>query len=289
MALAAQGVTPLHPRVTLAALGTALASSATTFAAAIAPHCALGTHTNAVVAIAAIVSAVGAGVAALGRSIVSAPSENFLRNKRELDDAEQSSTPQAFPKQPGHAPVQFPIPNPAGTTGQKETHVMLKFLANIGQEFKVAEAVGAAVLSDIDAFAAGQVVSAPPITISSNANGKTVLVLSLQKVDKEQPFDLGSIPQLVGAVLIEELSGAPIAVPSFTERVGKTIVLISASFQRVPVAAAINAPQVQLPTGSLSAPASGLTESMPALTPPAIGTGSNSAATETVAAEKAAA
>ncbi len=62
---------------------------------------------------------------------------------------------------------------------------MLKFLANIGQEFKVAEAVGAAVLSDIDAFAVGQVVSAPPITIASNANGKTVLALSLQKVDKE--------------------------------------------------------------------------------------------------------
>ncbi len=47
------------------------------------------------------------------------------------------------------------LPNPAGTTGQKESTVMLKFLANIGQEFKVAEAVGATVLSDIDAFAAG--------------------------------------------------------------------------------------------------------------------------------------
>jgi hypothetical protein len=73
MALASARVTlpiaPFHPRVTLGALATTIVSSATAFAETLTHHHAFfGARADHVVAVAAIVSAVGGAVAAFGRS-----------------------------------------------------------------------------------------------------------------------------------------------------------------------------------------------------------------------------
>lgn len=108
------------------------------------------------------------------------------------------------------------------------------FLADVG----ALEAAGIAIMEDVAAFAAGSPVHVPPIPlpIPANAQGAAELHITLQKGIVAPGFSFGSLAAALGGVVLAELTGAPIVLPAFVERVGNTSVAVSASFVRVPPA-----------------------------------------------------
>lgn len=210
-----------HPRVTLSAIAATIASAATALAASSIPlHSLFGSHADAIAEIASIVSVLGAVIVALGQNLPPPPAVATASGSL--------------------LPAEAPVPSTAGKPGKEHpmSTTTTAPASSLLQDLQIVEQVGVAITGDVEAFAAGSSVSIPPIPLSSNANGKTELVISVQKASAENPFSLGSLTSTLGGLFIDLLSGAPIALPPFTEKIGSTIISISASIQRVPTAAA---------------------------------------------------
>jgi hypothetical protein len=106
------------------------------------------------------------------------------------------------------------------------------------QDLELLPTVALAIAGDIETFSAGSSVPLPSIPLSSNANGKTELQILIQKVTVAQPLNFGNLTSFLGELLLEFVTGQQVALPPFTERIGSTIVQISATIVRVPTVAA---------------------------------------------------
>lgn len=154
-----------------------------------------------------------------------------------VSHATPSKTPALFDQVPlvalPHNLVPLPPPSktkvslPVGNNLVQEILKAPKFL----QETGAGPHVMAAILGDIVPFAAGSPVAIPPFPL-----GAATLNLTVQKVTTESPFHFGSLMSSLNSIFSDIETFATdgvLALPTFTEPIGSTIIQFSGTVRRV--------------------------------------------------------
>lgn len=103
------------------------------------------------------------------------------------------------------------------------------------------ESVSVAIAADVEAFYGGTIITPPAVPF-----GKNEIALKIQRVTTPVELAPGGVASCIGSLMdTPATASTAVTLPSFTEKLGNTLIAITATFQAVVPAAVADAPAPQ--------------------------------------------